>query len=303
MPQGQRLVARDGDTLVIPTGARVRVIRRTEGTLRIVHNAAARWVAILYDVARPAGASSEGKVDGSFRFDDVEGAWPLGERWQGSGVIEEYLMPQGLLRVGIGITTDAGLVQLFSGSPSPGAANGQWFQDSRAASVLYYHSGGGGGMSSRMSFDQAEQFIVQQAAREAQMREARKGTAAPLGGFSTSVTMGAEPGPGGVTLTPAGNGIAPVRVGGSITTPQKVVDAKPAYPPIAQAARVQGVVILEITIAPDGSVTDAKVLRSIPLLDQAALDCVKQWKYEPTQINGTPVPVIMTVTVNFAMQE
>jgi hypothetical protein len=136
MPEGQRIVARDGDTLVIPTGARVRVIRRTEGTVRIVHNAAARWLAILYDVADPSGASSEGKVDGSFRFDDVEGAWPLGERWQGRGVIEEYLMPQGLLRVGIGITTDAGLVQLFSGSPSSGAANGQGFQDS-GASVLY----------------------------------------------------------------------------------------------------------------------------------------------------------------------
>jgi protein TonB len=44
------------------------------------------------------------------------------------------------------------------------------------------------------------------------------------------------------------------------------------------------------------------VLRSIPLLDQAALDCVRQWKFEPTQLNGAPVPVIMTVTVNFTLQ-
>ena len=57
--------------------------------------------------------------------------------------------------------------------------------------------------------------------------------------------------------------------------------------------------ILEITIAPDGTIREARILRSIPLLDQAALDAVRQWRYEPTQLNGTPVPVIMTVTVSF----
>jgi protein TonB len=77
---------------------------------------------------------------------------------------------------------------------------------------------------------------------------------------------------------------------------------KPVYPAIAQSARVQGVVILEATIGTDGRVTDVKVLRSIPLLDQAAIDAVKQWQYTPTTLNGQPVPVIMTVTVNFALQ-
>ena len=95
---------------------------------------------------------------------------------------------------------------------------------------------------------------------------------------------------------------APIRVGGNIKTPSKVKDVKPVYPPIAQSARVQGVVIIEATIGPDGRVKDAKVLRSIPLLDQAALDAVKQWVYSPTLLNGVPVPVIMTVTVNFTLQ-
>src|SRR5205085_5042671 len=95
---------------------------------------------------------------------------------------------------------------------------------------------------------------------------------------------------------------APVRVGGNIRAPNKVKDVKPVYPPIAQSARVQGVVIIEATIGPDGRVKDAKVLRSIPLLDQAALDAVKQWVYSPTLLNGVPVPVIMTVTVNFTLQ-
>ena len=95
---------------------------------------------------------------------------------------------------------------------------------------------------------------------------------------------------------------APVRVGGNIKPPTKTKDIRPVYPPIAQSARVQGVVIIEATIGPGGKVQDARVLRSIPLLDQAALDAVRQWEYTPTLLNGVPVPVIMTVTVNFTLQ-
>ena len=85
-------------------------------------------------------------------------------------------------------------------------------------------------------------------------------------------------------------------------SPQKTRDVRPVYPPIAQSARVQGIVIIEATIGPDGAVKDAKVLRSIPLLDQAALDAVRQWVFTPTLLNGVPVPVIMTVTVQFTLQ-
>jgi protein TonB len=95
---------------------------------------------------------------------------------------------------------------------------------------------------------------------------------------------------------------APVRVGGNIKPPNKVKDVKPVYPAIAQSARVQGVVIIEATIGPNGAVQEAKVLRSIPLLDAAALDAVRQWQFTPTLLNGVPVPVIMTVTVNFTLQ-
>jgi protein TonB len=94
---------------------------------------------------------------------------------------------------------------------------------------------------------------------------------------------------------------APVRVGGNIKPPMKTKDVRPVYPPIAQSARVQGVVIIEATIGPGGKVQDARVLRSIPLLDAAALDAVKQWEFTPTLLNGVPVPVIMTVTVQFTL--
>ena len=94
----------------------------------------------------------------------------------------------------------------------------------------------------------------------------------------------------------------PVRVGGNIQPPQKLKHVNPLYPPIAQSARVQGIVIIEATIGPTGTVQDARVLRSIPLLDQSALQAVRQWEFTPTLLNGVPVPVIMTVTVNFTLQ-
>jgi TonB family protein len=96
--------------------------------------------------------------------------------------------------------------------------------------------------------------------------------------------------------------IAPIRIGGQIKPPTKIKDVKPVYPAIARSAQVSGVVTIEATIGSDGKVTDAKVVRSIPLLDQAALDAVRQWEYTPTLLNGVPVPVITSITINFTRQ-
>jgi protein TonB len=93
----------------------------------------------------------------------------------------------------------------------------------------------------------------------------------------------------------------PVRVGGKISEPRKTRNVPPLYPDMAKRARVQGTVILEATISPQGRVSDVKVLRGVPLLDDAAMNAVRQWTYTPTMLNGTPVPVIMTVTVNFKL--
>jgi protein TonB len=96
-------------------------------------------------------------------------------------------------------------------------------------------------------------------------------------------------------------GSAPLRVGGDIAEPKKIADVRPVYPQAALDAKVSGVVIIEATIDTTGGVRDAKVLRSIPLLEQAALDAVKQWRFTPTLLNGEPKEVIMTVTVNFTI--
>jgi TonB family protein len=96
--------------------------------------------------------------------------------------------------------------------------------------------------------------------------------------------------------------MAPLRIGGKIQAPKKIKDVTPLYPAVAQSARVAGAVTIEATIGPDGKVIDAKVVHSIPLLDQAALDAVRQWEYLPTLLNGVPVPVLVTVTINFTRQ-
>jgi TonB family protein len=92
-----------------------------------------------------------------------------------------------------------------------------------------------------------------------------------------------------------------VRVGGSTRPPTKIKDVKPVYPAIARSARVTGVVTIEATIGPDGKVIDAQVVKSVPMLDQAALDAVRQWEYTPPLVNGKPTSVIMTVTINFTL--
>jgi TonB family protein len=93
----------------------------------------------------------------------------------------------------------------------------------------------------------------------------------------------------------------PIRVGAGIREPRKTRNVSPVYPPEAVAARVQGVVILECTISAQGKVVSVRTLRSVPMLDGSAIEAVRQWEYTPTLLNGVPVPVIMTVTVNFKL--
>jgi protein TonB len=97
--------------------------------------------------------------------------------------------------------------------------------------------------------------------------------------------------------------VEPIRVGGTIRPPLKIRDAQPVYSPFAIAARMEGIVIIDATIGVDGQVLNVRLLRSVgQLLDQAALDAVRQWQFTPSLLNGVPVPVLMTVTVRFTLK-
>ena len=93
----------------------------------------------------------------------------------------------------------------------------------------------------------------------------------------------------------------PIRISGGVQKAKLVHQVKPAFPPIARQARISGTVRLEATIAPDGTIQNLKVLKGHPLLVQAAIQAVQQWRYAPTLLNGEAVPVITTIDVIFRM--
>jgi protein TonB len=91
----------------------------------------------------------------------------------------------------------------------------------------------------------------------------------------------------------------PVRVGGVVREPRVSKLVPPIYPKLARQARVAGTVVLEAIVTADGKVAEIKVISGHPLLVDAAINCVKQWEYEPTLLNGVPTPVILTAKVHF----
>jgi len=94
---------------------------------------------------------------------------------------------------------------------------------------------------------------------------------------------------------------APVRIGGELKAPALVERVEPEYPPLAVRAQVQGVIILEAVVDQHGRVEEVRVLRSIPLLDKAAITAVRQWRYSPLLLNGTPERFVLTVTISFSL--
>jgi protein TonB len=90
-------------------------------------------------------------------------------------------------------------------------------------------------------------------------------------------------------------------VGGDVKAPALLERVEPEYPAIAVRARVQGVVILEAVVDEQGRVEDVRVLRSIPLLDGAAIAAVQQWRYSPLLLNGQPARFVLTVTLSFSL--
>jgi protein TonB len=94
-----------------------------------------------------------------------------------------------------------------------------------------------------------------------------------------------------------------VRAGIDVKEPRKVKNVAPAYPEVAARGKIEGVVLLEVTIRPDGRVGEISVLRGIPLLDAAAVAAARQWVFAPTLLDGVPVSVTMTVPVRFSLTD
>jgi TonB family protein len=268
----RRVQGRDGDLVVVNGDDRVAFMRRREANVRAVFDPSRHSLLLLADFGS-APSGPDGLVDIAYRFSDVSGEWPLGARWEGTATIDEYWIGDGGRRSMV-VATPAGIVELTTPmqidflriEPSPTAVlthRGSWNTPLRG-----------------VGFDEAER------------RQSDPAVQAKMG--VTSIVTAAP----GVVVSPQQ---APLRVGGNIRPPTKLFDVKPIYPQTARAAGVTGNVVVEITIAADGAVADARILRSIPLLDDAALQAVRQWRYDVTLLNGVPVPLTMIVTVPFGM--
>lgn len=99
-----------------------------------------------------------------------------------------------------------------------------------------------------------------------------------------------------------GAGSARLVVGGHVLPPLKLRHVDPEYPELARRAGVRGEVVIECLVDDGGRVARARVVRGVPLLDAAALEAVRQWRYRATLLNGVAVPVLMTVTVRFELR-
>ncbi len=124
------------------------------------------------------------------------------------------------------------------------------------------------------------------------------GAGGVIGGIIGSVGTAPPPPPPPKPQTPKR-----IRVGGQVESAKLIFQPKPEYPPLAKMARIQGTVRLEAVISKDGTIQDLKVISGHPLLVQSALAAVKQWRYQPTLLNGDPVEVVTEIDVNFTLAE
>jgi TonB family protein len=99
------------------------------------------------------------------------------------------------------------------------------------------------------------------------------------------------------------SGRAPVRVGGSVSAPRVVKSPKPEYTEEAMKARIEGTVAIQALVDEKGRVADARILKSIPLLDEQALAAAKQYEFTPALRNGEPVPVLVVIELEFNLRK
>ena len=122
-----------------------------------------------------------------------------------------------------------------------------------------------------------------------------------LGGLGGDILGGLGAGATGVAPPPPPKVTQRIKLGGSVQEAKILNRPSPTYPPLARQARIQGSVVLHAIIDKDGNVTQLEVISGHPLLVQSALQAVKQWRYQPTQLNGESVEVDTTITVNFVL--
>jgi len=123
-----------------------------------------------------------------------------------------------------------------------------------------------------------------------------------IGGIIGSVPTGAPPPP---PKEEKPKPVTPkqIRVGGNVQAAKLLNQPKPQYPPLARQARIQGVVRFNAVIGKDGAIQNLTLVSGHPLLVPSATEAVRQWRYQPTLLNGEPVEVVTQIDVNFTLSQ
>jgi len=124
-----------------------------------------------------------------------------------------------------------------------------------------------------------------------------------IGGIIGSVPTNAPPPPPPVKEAPKPVTPKQIRVGGNVQAAKLVAQPKPSYPPLARQARIQGVVRFNAVIGRDGAIANLTLVSGHPLLVPSATEAVRQWRYQPTLLNGEPVEVVTQIDVNFTLSQ
>ncbi|HET7150846.1 MAG TPA: TonB family protein [Candidatus Acidoferrum sp.] len=124
-----------------------------------------------------------------------------------------------------------------------------------------------------------------------------------VAGGSMGGVLGGVIGGMGTAAPPKPKPTGPIRVGGNVQAARIVNRVQPIYPPLARQTRISGTVRLHAIISKDGTIQQLEVISGHPLLQQAALDAVRQWRYQPTLLNGEPVEVDTTIDVIFSLNQ
>src|SRR5258706_12749231 len=123
------------------------------------------------------------------------------------------------------------------------------------------------------------------------------------GGSISGVLGGVIGGMGGAPPPPRPHLTGPLRVGGNVQAARIINRVQPVYPPLPRQTRISGTVRLHAIIGKDGMIQQLEVMTAHPFLQQAALDALRQWRYQPTLLNGDPVEVDTTIDVIFSLNQ
>ncbi len=275
-PDGRQIDAADGDTIRIQGDDRVHVVRQRTAEVRVVFDAERRTALVIADWGTLEDAKPDGGVNRTWLFRELEGAWPLDARWQGSATIGEPESLRGgtaLASATLTIDTPAGPVVFISGRPRPR-------MPVPAGTVLWHLEVSGGGPDG-VSFDEAERYAQSSNAQWSFRSTNGFPFGAPGGGVPAGVTADTVFGVASLPL-PAGS---PVPVMG----PPVLRRVEPVWP-VPVLPDVRGTVFVEIAVAPDGAVRSTRVVRSLPPLDDLVVAAVSQWRFAPAGPEGRPDP-------------